>query len=152
MDNPVLQSGIYCCEETTQSWKFCKRKHLFSCLFNYIFRDLLCCHLGSEHGDMQADIVLKKYLRVLHIVLLQVVRRRKATGLCLVPWNFKTHCHWHIYTNETTFTPIRYTSYSLSSSATPSWISFQRYESIGGHSYSTCHNSFPGPHRLTNMS
>jgi hypothetical protein len=41
--------------------KFYKGKHS-----NYSFRGSVCYHHGMKHGNVQADMVLEKELRVLH--------------------------------------------------------------------------------------
>jgi hypothetical protein len=40
------------------------------------------CHHGRKHGSLQADVVLEKELRVLHLDL-QAARRRLSTILSI---------------------------------------------------------------------
>ena len=46
----------------------------------YSFRGLVCYHHGEKHGGMQADMVLEKELRVLHLDP-KAARRRLCTTL-----------------------------------------------------------------------
>ena len=44
------------------------------------FRGLVCRHHGKKHGSVQADMVLEKELRVLHLYL------QAAEGDCVPHW------------------------------------------------------------------
>ena len=45
------------------------------------FRDSVHCHLGRKSGVTQADMVLEKWLRVLHLDLRAVGRNSEPLGL-----------------------------------------------------------------------
>ena len=45
------------------------------------FRDLIHYHCGGKHGAMQADVVLEKEMRVLHLDLQAAGRQQDILGL-----------------------------------------------------------------------
>jgi hypothetical protein len=45
----------------------------------YSFRGLVCYHHGRKHGSLQADMVLEKKLRVLHLDL-KTAKRMPSAG------------------------------------------------------------------------
>jgi hypothetical protein len=49
----------------------------------YSFRDLICCYHGREHGSIQVEKVLEKELRVLHLSL-QTVGKKRDSGFGMV--------------------------------------------------------------------
>ena len=56
-----------CCEETRDHGNPYKRKHFIGAGLQ--FRGLVHYHHGGKHGSIQADVVLEKELRVLHLDL-----------------------------------------------------------------------------------
>jgi hypothetical protein len=50
----------------------------------YSFRDLVHYHRGKKHSRMQADMVLEKLLRVLHL-------DPQTSGDCLPYWAYLEH-------------------------------------------------------------
>jgi hypothetical protein len=81
----------------------CKGKHSIG--GGLQFRGLICYPHSWKHGCMQADMVLERYLRVLHPDL-QAAGRGCHTRPGLSIWDFEVHPQWHT-SSRTTSTPTR---------------------------------------------
>jgi hypothetical protein len=76
---------------------------------------------------MQADMVLEKYLRIVHPDL-QAARRERTSWPCLGSWHLKAH-HPQCHTSSNKATPTSTRTHNLIlSSATQWWLSIQIYE------------------------
>jgi hypothetical protein len=93
------------------------------------FRGLVHFQHGREPGGIQADMVLERELRVLHLDPQAGGRASHIPDLYF--WYLKAHPLWHTSSNMATPTPTSSHLLILLSSATYWWISVQLYESIG---------------------
>lgn len=111
-----------------------KGKHLIRAGLQ--FRGLVHdCH-GGKHGSVQADIVLERELRVLHMVW-QIAGRVWATRPCLSFWNLKAHLQRYSSSHKAT-PPILHSLWVYGGHASsfkpqqpPSAITLWIHQSIG---------------------